>query len=183
MKTSQYDSAMHHFFGAMEVWKRKHGPCHVKIGRVLDAIGLAMMRKAQPSSKHETVDLALMKKAQSHLRQSFAIRFHQLGVWHVDTVETYNKLASVHLHLGELKEACQAYQQVFLVRRAIFGSRHPSVAISAHSLANVFYKLHMKHESLHWYQVAQIIYEDELHLSHHHPTLVKLLKDRARLEQ
>jgi tetratricopeptide (TPR) repeat protein len=148
-------------------------------------MGLAMMRKAQPSRKAKkttTMDTPLMRKAQQILYQAFAIRFHKLGVWHVDTVETYNKLASVHLHLGELKEACQAYQQVLLVRRAIFGCSHPSVAISAHSLANVYYKLQMEHESMHWYQVALVIYEEDLQLSHHHPTVAKLLKDRARLD-
>ncbi|KAG7369275.1 expressed tetratricopeptide repeat protein [Nitzschia inconspicua] len=187
MKSTQYELAMEQFVAAMNTWKRKHGPHHVTIGRALDAIGLAMMRKAQQkkSSKlaEPTETTMLMERAQQTLRQAFAIRFHQLGVWHVDTVETYNKLASVHLHLGELKEACQAYHQVFLVRQAIFGRCHPSVAISAHSLANVYYKLQMEQESLHWYQVAQSIYQDDLQLSHHHPTLAKLLKDRARLEQ
>ncbi|KAG7348562.1 tetratricopeptide repeat protein [Nitzschia inconspicua] len=187
MKSTQYELAMEQFVAAMNTWKRKHGPHHVTIGRALDAIGLAMMRKAQQTKSSKlaepTETTMLMKRAQQSLRQAFAIRFHQLGVWHVDTVETYNKLASVHLHLGELKEACQAYHQVFLVRQAIFGRCHPSVAISAHSLANVYYKLQMEQESCHWYQVAQSIYQDDLQLSHHHPTLAKLLKDRARLEQ
>jgi tetratricopeptide (TPR) repeat protein len=185
MKISDYDSAIQHYTAAKNIWSRQHGPHHVTIGRALDATGLAIMRKAQPlhkSKSNSKMDIALMKTAQQILKRAFAIRFHNLGVWHVDTVETYNKLASVHLHLGELNEACQAYQQVLLVRRAIFGVGHPSVAISAHSLANVYYKLQMKLESMHWYQMALLIYEDDLQLSHQHPTVAKLLKDRARLD-
>jgi tetratricopeptide (TPR) repeat protein len=189
MKNAQYDLAMEHFSTAQTQWQHIHrSQHHVAVARALDAMGLALLRQAQPpsaSSKQpsdtKTPDRAVLSKAQQVLQQAFAIRFHQLGVWHVDTVETYNKLASVHLHMGELREACHAYHQVFLVRRAIFGGHHPSVAISAHSLANVYYKMQMNPESLKWYATALKIYREDLHLSHSHPTVAKLLKDRSRL--
>ena len=123
-----------------------------------------------------------LQYAQRLLEQAFAVRVHHLGVWHADTVETYNKLASVQLHLGQVREAAKAYREVFLVRRAIFGPDHPSVAISAHSLANCYYKLRRVQESLKYYQIALTVYET-MGLPYRHPTVATLLKDRSRLEQ
>jgi hypothetical protein len=105
----------------------------LSVGRALDAYGLAALRSLKTHAR--------LRQAKSALDEAFAIRFHQLGVWHVDTVETFNKIASVHLHMGNFREACRAYEEVYLVRKAIFGMKHPSVAISAHSLANVHLKL------------------------------------------
>merc|ERR1719162_254236 len=123
-----------------------------------------------------------MRYARRLLEQAFAIRNHHLGAWHVDTVETYNKLASVLLHLGLLKEASKAYREVFLVRRSIFGNGHPSVAIAAHSLANCHYKMGAVKESLGWYRISLDVYET-MGLSYRHPAVTKLLMDQSRLEE
>jgi tetratricopeptide (TPR) repeat protein len=144
------------------------------------------LRQSQQQQQQQTSNECncgrLLQRARRLLEQAFAIRRRHLGVWHVDTVETYNKLASVHLHLGELQQACDAYQQVFAVRRAVFGCQHPSVAIAAHALANAYYKMRLAKESLRWYQTALKIYE-QMQLSYQHPTVAKLLKDRSRILQ
>jgi phage tail tube protein FII len=183
MKSCQYDLAVDQFDRAQQIWQKKFGPNHLTVGRVLDAKGLALLRQQQQSQQRDSIvsSQKQLLQAQQFLNEAFAIRSRQLGVWHVDTVETYNKLASVYLHLGELIQACQAYHQVFLVRRAIFGMYHPSVAVSAHAVANVYYKLKKETESSHWYEVAISVYRG-IPLRDDHPTVMKLLKDQSRLD-
>ena len=189
-KRHQYDLAVENLTIAHGIWERKHGPHHLAVGRALDALALAIVRRANHSKSSnrknngsdKTTYVDDLRYAQRLLEQAFALRVHHLGVWHVDTVETYNKLASVHLHLGQVREAAKSYREVFLVRRAIFGPDHPSVAISSHSLANCHYKLHNIKESLKWYQISLDVYET-MGLSYRHPTVAKLLKDRSRLER
>lgn len=185
-----YDLALENFTLAHSIWRslRRDDRFHLTIGRALDAMGLAVLRSAtrqrqqqhqHQQSRKRTDDL---HEAQRLLEQAFAIRHHHLGVWHVDTVETYNKLASVHLHLGRLVEARHAYQEVYYVRQAVFGGSHPSVAISAHAVANCCYKMGAAVQASEWYQRALDVY-DAMRLPYHHPTVSKLLKDRSRLEQ
>ncbi|OEU19336.1 hypothetical protein FRACYDRAFT_235383 [Fragilariopsis cylindrus CCMP1102] len=194
-KQHQYDLSVENLTIAHQIWERKHGPHHVAVGRALDALALAVVRRANHSkstaaaagnnnknnNKKDNVENDL-RYAQRLLEQAFAIRHHHLGVWHVDTVESYNKLASVYLHLGKIREACDAYREVFLVRRSIFGPDHPSVAITSHSIANCHYKLREITDSLKWYQISLDIYE-KMKLPYRHPTVAKLLKDRSRLER
>ncbi|VEU42769.1 unnamed protein product [Pseudo-nitzschia multistriata] len=203
-KRHQYDLAVENLTIAHEIFEGLYGPHHLAVGRALDALGLAIVRRAnhekasnrtqekgnsghQPTSprNHSNTTTAIEKElsyAQRLLEDALALRAHHLGVWHVDTVETYNKLAGVHLHLGQVQAAATAYHEVFLVRRAIFGANHPSVAISAHSLANCYYRLGDVPQSLKWYQTSLNVYET-MGLPYRHPTVAKLLKDRSRLEQ
>uniref|UniRef100_A0A7S4AKH7 Kinesin light chain n=1 Tax=Pseudo-nitzschia australis TaxID=44445 RepID=A0A7S4AKH7_9STRA len=198
-KRHQYDLAVENLTIAHGIFERKFGPNHLSVGRALDALALAIVRRAnhEKTTNHDhnnnnfnsiasgntyTVNEKDLKYAQRLLEEAFALRVHHLGVWHVDTVDTFNKLASVHLHLGEIREAAKAYQEVFLVRTAIFGEDHPSVAISAHSLANCHYRLGEVRLSLKWYQISLDIYET-MGLKYRHPTVAKLLKDRSRLEK
>jgi tetratricopeptide (TPR) repeat protein len=144
--------------------------------RYVDAIGMAWARVSQEEDKDHC------NKAVTALEEAFAIRYELLGPWHVDTVETLNKLASVHLHLREYDEACNAYWEVFWVRRAIFGPGHPSVAIAAHALGNVFVKLASTDEALQYFQIAVEIY-DKMHLPNKHPAVARLMRDYKRLDR
>jgi hypothetical protein len=159
---------------AYQIWKELEEPSHLSVGLGLDAYGLALLR----STKTTTTLL----QAKSALDEAFSIRFHHLGVWHVDTVETFNKIASVHLHLGNYKDALSAYEEVYLVRKAIFGMDHPSVAISAHALANVHLKLSRHTEARRYYNIALEVYM-KMRLSADHPTVASLLRDRSCLER
>lgn len=190
----QYDLAVENLTIAHGIWERKHGPNHLAVGRALDSLALAIVRRAnhdrsKSSGKSNSNDASTiatrdqdLRYARRLLEQAFAIRNHHLGAWHVDTVEAYNKLASVLLHLGLLKEASKAYREVFLVRRAIFGNGHPSVAIAAHSLANCHFKIGAVKESLGWYRISLDVYET-MGLSYRHPAVTKLLLDQSRLEE
>jgi tetratricopeptide (TPR) repeat protein len=175
MRAKDYAQAWTAFQSAKGIWKSLHGPNHLSVAQASDAMGMAMLR----SSKTRP-DLQLAKKA---LDMAFTIRYNVLGPWHVDTVDSYNKIAGVHLHLLEYPEARACYEQVFLVRRAIFGPSHPSVAISAHSLANVHFHLSPMEESLRYYNIALDIYLHRMQLKSDHPTVARVLRDRKRLER
>ena len=174
MQMNDIKGAMAAFKSACRIWKSVEGPTHLAVGRALDAYGLAALRFVKSKER--------LRQAKEALDEAFSIRFHNLGVWHVDTVETYNKIASVHLHTGNLREACRAYTEVYLVRKAIFGTDHPSVAITAHSLANVHLKLSEPEACLAYYKVALDIYSN-MQLPTDHPTVERLLKDIKRLER
>lgn len=174
MRLNDCEKSMGYFKSASRIWKSLDGPTHLSVGRALDAYGLAALRSVKTEKS--------LRQAKVALEEAFAIRFHTLGVWHVDTVETFNKIASVHLHLGDFREACRAYEEVYLVRKAIFGVEHPSVAISAHSLATVHTHLSQPEKALKFYDIAFDIYTN-MKLSHDHPTVARLLRDRKRLEQ
>ena len=182
----RYDLAIENLTIAHGIWERRHGPEHLAVGRALDSLALAIVKRANHNRATSGASSAAIKEdlryARRLLEQAFSVRVHHLGVWHVDTVETYNKLAGVLLHLGLLSEACRAYREVFLVRRAIFGTRHPSVAISAHAIANVHYKKANIKESLAWYKASLEVYEG-MGLSYRHPAVSQLLKDQSRLEK
>ncbi len=174
MRLGEFHEAMSAFQSCCKISQDLDGPTHLSVGRALDAFGLAALRCKQGGASY-------LIQAKAALEEAFAIRFHSLGVWHVDTVETFNKIASVYLHLGRLEEAREAYKEVYLVRKAIYGANHPSVAISAHGLANVYLKLKKYEESLRFFQVAITVYQN-MRLPKNHPTVTRLLNDRKRLE-
>jgi hypothetical protein len=60
-------------------------------------------------------------------------------VWHVDTVDTTNRIANVHALANP--EARRCYWEVFWVRKGIFEAQLPGVAVAVHDLANAFVKL------------------------------------------
>ena len=175
MRLNNYSEAMSSFQSSCKIFKALDGPTHVSVGRALDAFGLAALRCKQGGATY-------LIQAKTALEEAFAIRFHSLGVWHVDTVETFNKIASVYLHMGRLMEASLAYKEVYLVRKAIYGVNHPSVAISAHGLANVYLRMKQPEQSLLYFDVALGIYRS-MHLPKGHPTVARLLNDRKRLRK
>lgn len=175
MRLSEYSQAMGAFQSCCKIFKSLDGATHLSVSRALDAFGLAALRNKQ-------LGAACLIQAKTALEEAFAIRFHNLGVWHVDTVETFNKIAGVYLHLGRLEEAVNAYREVYLVRLAIYGSQHASVAVSAHGLGNVYLKLKRPEESIGYFQIALNIYRG-MRLPKHHPTVTRLLQDRKQLKR
>jgi tetratricopeptide (TPR) repeat protein len=99
-----------------------------------------------------------------------------LGPTHVDTIDTLNNMAAIHLHLQEFQEARQAYFEVWTLRELIFGPKHPSVAVTAHCLGGVHMRLGEVAEASKYYHIALDIYRD-LQLSEDNPTVARLLTD------
>jgi tetratricopeptide (TPR) repeat protein len=173
LRLNEYDEAMEAFQTSCKIFKALNGPTHLSVGRALDAFGLAALRH------HEGGPLYLIQ-AKTALEEAFAIRFHSLGVWHADTVETFNKIGNVYLYMGRLKEAADAYREVYLVRLAIYGNIHPSVAIIAHGLSNIHFIMSQQEEAQYYFEVASNVYMS-MDLSSQHPAMVRLRRDRDRL--
>ena len=178
MLAREYAQAVIAFQSACRIWKQleRSDEDRLRFCRAVDAIGMAWARVSQDDDPDHC------NKAMTALEEAFAIRYDLLGPWHVDTVETLNKMASVHLHLREYTEACNAYWEVFWVRKAIFGPDHPSVAIAAHALGNVFVKLAATEDAANFFQIAVEIY-DKMHLPNKHPAVARLMRDYKRLDR
>jgi catechol-2,3-dioxygenase len=98
----------------------------------------------------------------------------------VDTIDTLNNMAAVHLHLQEFQEARQAYFEVGTLRELIFGRKHLSVAVTAHCLGGVHIRLGEVAKAFKYYHDALDIYKD-LQLSDDNPTVARLLHDITSL--
>ena len=173
LRLNEYDEAMEAFQTSCKIFKTLNGPTHLSVGRALDAFGLAALRH------YEGGPLYLIQ-AKTALEEAFAIRFHSLGVWHADTVETFNKIGNVYLYMGRLTEAADAYREVYLVRQAIYGNQHPSVAIIAHGLSNIHFMMGQQEEAQHYFEVASDVYTS-MDLPNEHQAMVRLRRDRDRL--
>jgi tetratricopeptide (TPR) repeat protein len=173
LRLNEYDEAMEAFQTSCKIFNALDGPTHLSVGRALDAFGLAALRHYEGGTLY-------LIQAKTALEEAFAIRFHSLGVWHADTVETFNKIGTVYLHMGRLNEAADAYREVYLVRQAIYGSQHPSVAIVAHGLANILFNMRHLEEARNYFTVAFNIYQS-MKLSNRHPAMVRLQVDQSRL--
>ena len=174
LRCKEYAEATSVFKSARQIFQRLYGDKHLAVAKALDRIGLASCRQ---SRSDETLDAAAVA-----LNRAFSIRFEVLGARHVDTVDTLNNLAGVHLRKGDLREAKQAYYEVLTVRKAIFGEEHPSVAITSHSLANVYLKLSKPNQASRYYGRALTIYRD-LQLKPENPAMRKLTRDIASLNR
>jgi tetratricopeptide (TPR) repeat protein len=173
IQSNNHLQAMTAFCKAFKICLNLYGPNHLTVAQALDFYGLACMKNQNQYS------LPLLQKAEKGLNRAFQIRFHHLGVWHADTVDTFNKIASVHLRMGQYKRALHEYKEVFKVRRAIFGYQHPSVAVTSHTLANLHFQLGQIGESDTFYALAQRIYK-QMGLRQDHQTVARLLRDQAK---
>ena len=113
----------------------------VTFARALDKVGLA----ASISSSQRNLEWALLV-----LKEALHLRLLHLGPHHCDTVDSLNNIAGVFLRMKSWTEAKEAYVDVLtgvfhysffplyffiithyqLVRAAIFGPSHPSVAVT-----------------------------------------------------
>jgi tetratricopeptide (TPR) repeat protein len=177
LQCREYQEAMTTFKVAHRIQRKLVGNTdrHVAIARILDRIGLAAC-KASAKSKDE------LQTARSTLHQAFLLRYELLGAWHVDTVESLNNLARVQMLLSHYHEARKSYYEVLRVRKAIFGPDHPSVAVTAHSLAKACTRLNQLEESYTYFQLAMDIYK-RMDMPKENPTFASLVQDVNRLER
>jgi tetratricopeptide (TPR) repeat protein len=145
---------------------------HVAVAKALDCLGVTNSR----------CGAAYLAKALELLQEAFQIRRQELGVWHVDTVDTMNRIAKVHALANNFPEARRCYWEVFWVRKGIFGAQHPGVAVAAHDLANAFVKLGSLEDGSNFYQIAMEIF-DRMELPSGNPAVSKLLRDMKQLEE
>jgi len=172
MNAHEYVEAEQAFQQAHHIFYKYRKP--LGMAHALDRVGLACSRQGNAV---KTTDRALQ-----YLSKAFEIRHAELGPWHVDTVDTLNHLATVHLQANHLHEARRCFWEVFWVRKAIFGAGHPGVAVSAHDLANAFLKLGALEDAGNFFNIAMEIY-DKMELTNENPAVKRLSRDMKRLER
>jgi tetratricopeptide (TPR) repeat protein len=108
----------------------------------LDALGVAESGGASASADKAGLLIGLQD-----LRKCFKIRCDELGPWHVDTVETMNKISNIYMKLKWFPRAKHGFFEVLTMRTAIFGEQHPSVAVAAQSLGMAHLKMHEEEQA------------------------------------
>jgi Tetratricopeptide repeat len=173
MNCKEYFEALKVFKSAVRIFRKLYGDSHLTVARSLDKVGLVCCRL---QDDHH------VKLARLALDEAFAIRYDTLGPIHVDTVDSLNNIAGVHLHQQEYQLARKAYHEVYLVRQIIFGPSHPAVAITAHALGSVHLHMAQIDDAAIYYRRAMEIYK-KLNLTTENPTMQRLLRDVAALER
>lgn len=121
-------------------------------------------------------------KAIEYVEGAFKIRYHILGLYHGDTIESLNVMAGVHGRLGDFQRAVQAYNEALLLRRAVYGPYHPSVAVASHKLGQIHARLHNAPRALQYFDLAKRIYVDQMKLPQTNPSLAILQNDLRALQ-
>jgi hypothetical protein len=173
MNCNEYFEALKVFKSAVRIFRKLYGDSHLTVARSLDKVGLVCCRLQD--DQH-------LKLARLALDEAFTIRYDTLGPIHVDTVDSLNNIAGIHLHMQEYPLARNAYQEVFLVRQIIFGPDHPAVAVTAHALGSVHLHMAQVDDAARYYRRAMEIYK-KLKLTTENPTMQRLLRDYAALER
>jgi len=168
-----YVSAQLSFQAAYRIFRDLHRPLGIAVA--MERMGMAIMASSPD-------DMDSLQRAYTVLLEAFRIRQSHLGSWHPDTVDCMNWIGKVHMLCNNLQEARRCYWQVFWVRRAIFGSDHPSCAVAAHDLANLYFKLGRIQDANNFFQIALEVYE-KLKLSHDNPSMARLIRDLKRLHR
>ena len=171
LNCEEFNDALKVYRSAVRIFRNLRGDSHLTVARSLDKVGLVCCRMRD--SEHLTL-------AQHALSEAFTIRFEVLGPIHVDTVDTLNNMAGVHWYRGEYKQARDAYWEVYAIRQVLFGSRHPSVAVTAHALGSVHLNLSQVQDAARYYKRAMDIYK-AMRLSTEHPTVKRLVRDMTSL--
>jgi tetratricopeptide (TPR) repeat protein len=154
MQLQRYSDARDYFRKALSIFEQKYGHEDLRVAKALEKAGTVECSSYARSLGQKNLTLAL-----SYLDRSFRIRSEQLGNFHIDTVETMNKIARVLMKQKDFSGARDRYYEVLKMREAIFGSSHPCVAISAHMLATAHTRLFQVKAAQFYFQLALKVYE------------------------
>jgi len=118
------------------------------------------------------------------LNEAFQIRLSHLGQWHCDVVDTLNNIAGIYMHQRQLAKARDAYAEVMVVRAAIFGRDHPSVAVTASTLGTIYILMsNYKEARLHYDYALRIYRGPNMNMKEHHPLVLKAQKGIDKAEK
>jgi hypothetical protein len=169
----EYAQALAVYKSAVRIFRKLHGEDHLSVAAALNKVGLLACRFSEKES------LQIARKA---LMQSFTLRHAILGPTHVDTVESLNNIAGVHMHLYEYQPARKAYYEVFSVRKALWGKYHPSVGVVAQALGSVHLQLAEMKYADKFFRIALEVYRRN-NLAPENPTMKKLKAEMNKMER
>jgi hypothetical protein len=168
LEARKYNTALQSFGTAASIFRLSQKK-PVALARALDLSGVAYSRISQ------------WQLALNCLHDALALRQQELGLWHVDTVDTVKNMGNVYMRSGNARLARRCYWQVFQGRKAIFGMTHPSVAVSAHDLANAFRAEGRFAKAHKYYRISMELYE-KMALPRSNPAIKNLIRDIKVLE-
>lgn len=126
MREERYAEAIPLAEREVETRRRLFGDRRVELARALDT--LARLEYEQ----------GLLESAESHERESLAIREERLGKGHLEVAESLEQLGRIVKVLGTRGDlAMTCYQRAFDIRVAVLGPTHPDVARLWVRMANI----------------------------------------------
>jgi len=168
LRCRKYPEALGVYKNAVSVYKLHYGEHSLMVAKGLDKVGLCASLCGTP----ENLDWAYLS-----LKQSLQIRLQYLGPHHVDCVDTLNNIAGVFLQRKEWTKARDLYKDVLVLRAAIFGNHHASIAITAQTLGKIYFQLRDFENAMMNYELALRIYKSgEMNLKRDHPLVMKVMK-------
>lgn len=176
----QYPAAINSFFQAAAIFRHISRP--VALATALDHAAVAYCKAHQESMTTLIHRQHKVSRFYRCLYEALQLRKHELGPWHVDTVDTLQHLAQLCLSTGQAATAAGHYLEVVHLRKAIFGPNHPGTAVTAHCLGNAYLQAHDTVAAELWYDHALAVY-NSMQLPNGNPAVAKLLRDRKRLER
>ena len=178
-KHSEYGAAADTFAKAVQLTQRRGG---LPAAMAWHFQGTALSRQAAAMRSRNAQDKAvILTRALNLLQQAYEIRQTALGADHPDTAGTQNSMAWVYYYQHEYSIASQTFWDVFWKRQAVFGPRHPAVAVAATDLARSFGKLQRTEDAHNFYSIALQIY-DQMHVPPTNPAVQRLRQELQALE-
>ena len=165
IQVQDFSAAQEACRSALRVFERKFGSNDLHVAKALELLAMAqtgygMKQHSSTTSTNSVNDIfnsfssapnepskARLLLGLQSLRKCFHIRYQALGPTHIDTVETVNKIANIYMALGMYSSAIKDFMEVMQLRAAIFGDYHPSVAIAARAMGQVFLKQELTSEA------------------------------------
>ena len=176
-----YESAVTSFATAVRLFRQKQKADSVSSAHEL-ALAAALHHQGTATSRAKCRDKSYQVQALTLLQQALHARLSALGEDHPDTVATRNSLAWVFYHSKRYRTASECFWYVFWKRQAIFGPRHPAVAVAATDLARTFARMELDSDAQNFYSIALEIYE-QMNVPASNPTVQRLRKDLQALQE
>jgi hypothetical protein len=157
--------------------------CMERMGTATAMLAASAPQDADPDAAGpSSSSTSLLGRSYTVHLEAFRLRCLHLGPHHVDAVASLNMIAKLHALNNDWPEAQRCLWQVYWARARAFGELHPSCAVSAHDVANVFCHLGLWDDASNFYSVASHAY-DTLELPATNPAVRKLRRDMERLER
>lgn len=139
-------------------------------------LAASMMEKIGSALGYSTNSNDRQTLSLKYVKEALSIRYQTFGPFHVNTIETMNVLASLYFRLEALEDARDSFYEVLVLRQAVFGHHHPSVAVAAQNLGQVYAKLSEAGKARGYYCTALDIYR-KMRIPSSNPSFISVAKD------
>ena len=180
--TTDYHAAVKSFQTAARILRPPMTAAHAatEVASAVLPWASALHHQGTATSRARPNDKAYQVQALKLLQEALEIRRVHLGEDHPDTLATQNSIAWAYYNSQRYRTASETFWYVFWKRQALFGPRHPAVAVAATDLARTFARLKRNEDAGNFYSIALQIY-DQMNVPHSNPAVQRLRKDYASL--